>query len=71
MLKVGHFQPTPRTRWSVSTDCRIFACGYVRLSLCSGPGDAVANYNSVVDGAKIVEQAMEKWGRVDVLINNA
>ncbi|KAK9895846.1 putative multifunctional beta-oxidation protein [Cystobasidium minutum MCA 4210] len=36
-----------------------------------GPGDAVANYNSVVDGDKIVEQAMQKWGRVDVLINNA
>jgi len=37
----------------------------------TGPGAAIANYNSVTDGAKIVEQALQKWGRVDILINNA
>jgi len=36
-----------------------------------GPGQAVANFNSVADGAKIVEQALQQWGRIDVLINNA
>lgn len=37
-------------------------------------GEAVANYNSVsdVDGAKaIVQTALDTWGRVDILINNA
>lgn len=32
----------------------------------AGKGDAIANYNSNLDGAKIVQQAIDKWGRVDV-----
>ena len=34
-------------------------------------GDAVANYDSVTDGEKVVQTAMDTWGRVDVVINNA
>ncbi|KAG2188495.1 hypothetical protein INT44_001249 [Umbelopsis vinacea] len=34
-------------------------------------GKAVANYNSVEDGDKIVETAMKAFGRVDIIINNA
>ncbi|KAF9180123.1 hypothetical protein BGZ51_000098 [Haplosporangium sp. Z 767] len=34
-------------------------------------GKAVANYDSVVDGEKIVETAMKAFGRVDIIINNA
>ncbi|KAI9030129.1 hypothetical protein CLU79DRAFT_695494 [Phycomyces nitens] len=34
-------------------------------------GQAVANYNSVEDGAKIVETAMKAFGRIDIIINNA
>lgn len=34
-------------------------------------GSAVANYDSVTDGDKIVQTAMDTWGRVDVVINNA
>jgi 3-hydroxyacyl-CoA dehydrogenase/3a,7a,12a-trihydroxy-5b-cholest-24-enoyl-CoA hydratase len=34
-------------------------------------GDAIANYNSVTDGAAIVKTAIDKWGRVDIIINNA
>ena len=34
-------------------------------------GVAVANTDSVEDGAKIVEAAMDAFGRVDVLVNNA
>ena len=34
-------------------------------------GRAVANYDSVVDGAKIIDTAIKTFGRVDILINNA
>src|SRR5580704_17714643 len=34
-------------------------------------GEAVANYDSVEDGAKIVECALDSFKRVDVVINNA
>jgi NAD(P)-dependent dehydrogenase (short-subunit alcohol dehydrogenase family) len=34
-------------------------------------GIAVADYNSVVEGHKIIETAISSFGRVDILINNA
>ncbi|MFK0086824.1 SDR family oxidoreductase [Pseudomonas sp. NPDC090755] len=34
-------------------------------------GTAVASHDSVTDGQRIVEQALDTFGRVDVLINNA
>jgi NAD(P)-dependent dehydrogenase (short-subunit alcohol dehydrogenase family) len=34
-------------------------------------GIAVADYNSVVEGEKIIETALANFGRVDVLVNNA
>ncbi len=34
-------------------------------------GQAVASYDSVTDGAKIIKTAMDAFGRVDVVINNA
>lgn len=34
-------------------------------------GSAIANHDSVTDGARIVEQALDTFGRVDVLVNNA
>lgn len=34
-------------------------------------GKAVANYDSVLDGAKIVKTAIDAFGRIDVLVNNA
>lgn len=34
-------------------------------------GEAVADYNSVIDGDKVIETAIKAFGRVDILINNA
>jgi NAD(P)-dependent dehydrogenase (short-subunit alcohol dehydrogenase family) len=34
-------------------------------------GEAVANYDSVTDGAKIVQTAIDAFGRIDIVINNA
>jgi len=34
-------------------------------------GEAAANYNSVEDGDKIIETAIQNFGKVDILINNA
>ncbi|MCP3752733.1 SDR family oxidoreductase [Pseudomonas sp. SBB6] len=34
-------------------------------------GTALANHDSVTDGQRIVEQALDSFGRVDVVINNA
>lgn len=34
-------------------------------------GKAVANYDSVEDGDKIIETALKAFGRVDIVINNA
>ena len=47
------------------------AADKVVAEIIEAGGQAVANYDSVVDGAKIVQTAMDTWGRVDVVVNNA
>lgn len=34
-------------------------------------GEAVADYNSVVDGEKVVATAISAFGRIDIVVNNA
>ena len=34
-------------------------------------GKAVANYDSVENGERIIETAIKEFGRIDILINNA
>lgn len=34
-------------------------------------GEAVANYDSVTDGDKIIQTALDNFGRIDVVVNNA
>src|ERR1700747_1352958 len=34
-------------------------------------GEAVANYDSVEDGDKIVQTALDTWKRIDIIVNNA
>lgn len=34
-------------------------------------GKAVANYDSVENGERIIETAIQAFGRIDILINNA
>jgi NAD(P)-dependent dehydrogenase (short-subunit alcohol dehydrogenase family) len=48
---------SPPTRWS-------------RRSRRLG-GEAVANYDSVEDGDKIVKTALDAFGRIDIVVNNA
>ena len=37
----------------------------------TGGGEAVANYESVEDGERIVETALDHFGRIDIVVNNA
>ncbi|KAL8444093.1 hypothetical protein Emed_006380 [Eimeria media] len=37
----------------------------------SAGGEAVANYDDVLNGARIIETAINSFGRIDILINNA
>lgn len=41
------------------------------LEIRKAGGKAVADYNSVVDGDKIIETAVKAFGTVHILLNNA
>lgn len=47
------------------------AADKVVAEIRSNGGEAVANYNSVEDGDKVIQTALDNYGKVDILINNA
>lgn len=47
------------------------AADAVVTEIINANGHAIANYDSVVDGSKVVDAALNEWGRIDVLLNNA
>lgn len=47
------------------------AADQVVEEIIAAGGEAVANYDSVTDGDKIVQSALDNFGRIDVVINNA
>lgn len=50
----------------------LYAWRYIELNICFVTGGiAVADYNNVVEGEKIIKTAIDNFGRIDILINNA
>lgn len=47
------------------------AADRVVAEITEAGGEAVPNYDSVVDGEKVVQTALDEWGRVDIIVNNA
>ncbi len=47
------------------------AADAVVAEIRAGGGEAVANYDSVEDGAAIVQSALDAFGRIDIVVNNA
>jgi len=54
-----------------NTDLQSQAADLVVDEIKANGGKAVANYDSVVNGDKIIRTAIDVFGRIDVLINNA
>lgn len=47
------------------------AADFVVTEIISKGGVAVANYDSVSNGQKIVQTALDAFGKIDIVINNA
>jgi multifunctional beta-oxidation protein len=47
------------------------AADIVVQEIVAAGGKAVANYDSVEEGEKVIETAIKAFGRVDILVNNA
>ncbi len=50
---------------------RLQAADVVVDEIRAAGGKAVANYDSVEDGDKIIDTAIKEFGRIDILLNNA
>jgi multifunctional beta-oxidation protein len=60
-----------RSRIGMCPDYRSQAADVVVNEIKAAGGKAAANYDSVENGDKIIETAIQAFGRIDVLINNA
>src|SRR5450759_1711044 len=59
---------------SGNTEVRLTAAEAVAEEICAAGGIAIANNASVTDVAAMdamVTEAMERWGRIAILVNNA
>lgn len=66
-MALSHVAPFSRG----TTADRTQAADKVVEEIKSAGGNAVANYDSVENGDRIVQTAIDAFGRIDVLINNA
>ncbi|KAI9745402.1 MAG: bifunctional hydroxyacyl-CoA dehydrogenase/enoyl-CoA hydratase fox2 [Claussenomyces sp. TS43310] len=57
--------------FNIADKVRIQAADVVVDEIKAAGGKAVANYDSVTNGDKIIETAIQNFGRIDILINNA
>ncbi|KPY69867.1 Short-chain dehydrogenase/reductase SDR, partial [Pseudomonas syringae pv. syringae] len=47
------------------------AADLVVAEIRAAGGTAIANHDSVTEGGRIVQHALDAFGRIDVLVNNA
>lgn len=59
-----------RSKGTLTSAIIYFPQKYYYFNLLLG-GKAVPNYDSVVDGDKLVQTALENFGRIDIVVNNA
>ena len=62
---------TSSTTTSSSSSSSPRVADVVVAEIVAAGGEAVANYDSVTDGAAIVQTALDAFGRLDIVINNA
>ena len=55
----------------VVNDMNADAANKVVFEISKAGGTAVADTHSVVEGAKVVQTAIDMWGRIDIVVNNA
>ena len=55
----------------VVNDINVEAADATVESIINTNGQSIANYDSVLDGIAIIEQTLDIYGRIDVMLNNA
>ena len=55
----------------VVNDIKVEAANATVEAITNANGQAIANHDSVLDGTAIVNQTLETYGRIDVMLNNA
>ena len=60
-----------RGAWVVVNDINVAAADATVEAIVGANGQAVANHDSVLDGASLIQQTLDTYGRIDVMLNNA